>query len=77
MTELNQFDVITAVFNPQRTDNLFPDAREMIGKSASWMASWIIEDGEYAGQWAMLDRERRLGWVPLCDLSDIKGSGVN
>lgn len=73
MTEqLTQFQEVTAVFNPKRTDDLLPDARKMVGKRARWYAAWIIEDGDYAGHWAMLDCKHRLGWVPFCDLSDVK-----
>ena len=76
--ELKKYDVVRAKFTPQKTDDLRNGAKELIGKTGEFMASWIIEDGyDYAGQWAMVPQWEysdifKFGWVPLCDLSGIE-----
>ena len=62
------------IFNPVRTDDLIPDALEAIGKEFYMMASWIIEEGCYKGQWAMMpesEEGRLFGWVPEQDIDII------
>lgn len=76
MTQINSFDVITATFQPRRTDDLKPHVRDWIGVRLRWCAAWEIDKGSYAGQMAMMPHEvplglKPIGWVPLCDLSDI------
>lgn len=69
---MEQFDKIRATFTPQRTDDLRYGAEKCIGWEGEWTACWIIEDGDYEGQWAMSpDREKPwpMAWVPLCDLT--------
>ena len=74
---LHIWDVVTATFQPQRTDDLNPHARPWIGGRMRWEASWQIDDGPYAGQLAMTPHEPtpaglpHIGWVPLCDLADV------
>lgn len=76
--DIEQFDVVSAVFNPQRTDDLKPEAAAMIGQRFTFSADWIIGEGfAYEGDWHMtLSREdwKRTGifWTPLCDLTDIR-----
>lgn len=68
---MEQFQTITAEYRPVRTEDLVPGAEEFIGQVAEWQAVWIIEDGPYAGQWAMAHRGDPgwpFAWVPLCDL---------
>lgn len=71
---MKQFDRVVAAFRPARTDDLGPHVSRAIGQIIEWEAAWIIEGGEYAGQWAM----RPVGtarwpfsWVPECDLVPI------
>lgn len=75
---IKQFDTVLATFQPQRTDDLRPEAREWIGVRTHWHASFYIDFGPYAGQMAMLawdfNPEKPLvpmGWVPFCDLADV------
>jgi hypothetical protein len=73
-----QFDLFEATFAPLRTDNLKLGPLRMVGKRLVWKALWVIEDGEYAGQWAMAPpvdmpsefREGVWAWAPACDLKD-------
>ena len=71
------FDVVTAEFRPKRTDNLIPGATDWIGRVADWEALWIIDCGEFYGEWAMrplvpnttlLSDLPPFAWVPLCNL---------
>ena len=67
----------TAVFYPQRTDDLKPCAKAWVGRMAQWRYLWTIEDGEYAGQGAYepvnVSIEEWPGWVPECDLQKVTG----
>lgn len=78
MPQLQQFDVVSAVFKPQRTDDLKPEAMAMVGQRFTFIADFRIDEGfAYEGDWHMtLTREdsERTGifWVPGCDLADIK-----
>jgi hypothetical protein len=74
---MEQFDIITATFQPVKTSDLKEGMQEWIGRKERWKAQWIVEDGSYAGDWAMIpikDKEYRVHpefpylWVPLCDL---------
>lgn len=44
---------IAGEFHPINTKDLKPAALPFIGKAGVWQYLWIIEEGEYAGQWAM------------------------
>jgi len=64
------YQKVIATFKPARTDDLINEAEHLIGFKGEFIASWIIEDGPYTGQWAMATpREFKDAiWVPLCDL---------
>jgi len=69
---MKQYDKFRAVFKPKRIDDLNPDCKQHIGKPYEWQASWIIESGQYEGQWACMNNEPGLiGWAPECDLMRI------
>jgi hypothetical protein len=70
---IQQYDEVEATFAPQRTDDLKPGCETWIGRRARWAAEWIIEDGPYQGQWAMVQHETGapMAWSPLCDLADV------
>ncbi len=69
-----RFEVVDALFDPRRTDDLKPGVADLIGWRGEWRADWIIEEGEpFAGEWAMVPQEEewtKLGvvWVPSGDL---------
>ena len=75
---IRQFDRVSAVFNPKRTDDLALGADAMIGRRFNFTADFIIDDGfPYEGDWHMsVDYDTWKGtgifWVPLCDLDDIR-----
>lgn len=73
MQDVRQYDVVVARFQPRRQDDLVPGASDLIGQEAKWKACWLIEQGEYAGEWAMtmLPENGKLSpfaWVPSGDL---------
>jgi len=71
---MKQFDKITATFRPRRTDSLIAGAEKWIGYRGVWQAAYILEEGAYAGEWAMecVDDPTRwdmpFAWVPITDL---------
>jgi len=72
---MEQFETVIATFQPKVLHTLKPGCAPWIGKQGQWLASWIIEDGPYAGQWAMgIDirddtwRGFPAAWVPEEDL---------
>lgn len=76
---MERFEVIDAIFNPKRTDDLKPGMDKWIGRRCLWEAQWLIEEedgGDYIGQWAMMPiikpgrkhPDFKYVWVPLCDL---------
>ena len=74
---MDQFDKIIAKFNPKKVDDLKPLVELNIGVEGVFQASWIIEDGEYEGQWAMCpdysneNIKWNFTWCPECDLDII------
>lgn len=70
--DLRQFDVVDALFAPIWTHNLRAGVAEHIGQRGLWRAMWVIEAGEYVGQWAMIpedpDAFGPIIWTPNCDL---------
>lgn len=65
---MNQFDTVVGQFLPARADDLRDDAREQIGKALEWFVAWTIEEGQYAGQFALVPKQPVMGWVPQCDV---------
>ena len=80
---MEQFDIVTATFNPKNRSDLAPEAIPWIGTTHRWCAGWLIEPedgGPYVGQWAMTLNDPSdlppIGWVPLCDLDLIEGQAA-
>lgn len=68
---------VQATFAPARIDDLRSGLAESIGCRTTWQAAWMIEDGPYTGQWAMMPLppgDLVVGWVPECDLAEIVSS---
>jgi hypothetical protein len=65
MSDLQQFARVTATYRPRRTDDLKTDTQRWIGYRGVWQAYWLIEDGPYAGEWAMLPDRPDVSPVPL------------
>jgi hypothetical protein len=58
-------------FEPRRVDDLVPAALEWIHRTLRWQAVFVIEEGEYAGEWAWapLATNAPFAWVPARDVS--------
>lgn len=69
---MRQYKKVKAIFNPKRKDDLQEHSKNCTGNVCEFIASWIIEDGPYKGQWAMVPTTGYLGWCPLCDLEIIE-----
>jgi hypothetical protein len=69
---MEQYDEITATFQPKRTDDLKPGRAEWIGWTGKWIASYRLESGRYKGQWSFMATDDKLPRpffnVPECDL---------
>jgi hypothetical protein len=60
---------VTATFQPVETDDLRTVLANAVGWRGEWTASWVIEDGPHAGQWAWTATDGPFPhWVPTCDL---------
>jgi hypothetical protein len=82
---MEQFDWFAAAFEPRRTDDLKPAAAEWIGWTGLWEAAFLIEEGEYEGEFACTVKFKSDGtyagesypptsafvWVPQFDLRPI------
>lgn len=73
MDELSSGRCIMAKFNPRRVDDLKPDALPLAGAVGEFEALWVIDDGDYEGEWAMLMphgwRTGNAIWCPSGDLT--------
>ena len=68
------FHKVTATFRPKRMDDLAEGTEKWIGKSGVFTASWYIEEGKYAGQWAWQPPQ---GWdFAWCPTEDLEGPEV-
>ena len=70
---MKQHETITATFTPWRRDDLKPGVEEWIGWRGQWRVVWMIEEGDYVDQWALMPLGERFPWIwsPLCDLSEV------
>lgn len=75
---MEQWDRVKATFQPVRTDDLRDGIEKWIGVESQWVVGWIIDEGPYEGQQAMLPSPSEdemkvqgimpVSWVPVCDL---------
>lgn len=68
---MKQYQEISAVFSPRRTDDLRDEAKDWIGREMTWSALWVIDYGQYEGEWAMMPKHEvnaPFAWVPSGDL---------
>lgn len=70
---IQPWDKVVARFNPKRTQTLRPELASVVGVTAQFTCSWIIDEddgGPYVGQGAFLTDDERFRhlWVPQEDL---------
>lgn len=51
---MEAYERVRAVFRPQRTDDLQYGGEKHIGKTYTFEACWVIDEGPYEGQWAFV-----------------------
>lgn len=78
---LQSGEIMTAVFAPRITSDLKDSAIPLVGRRGEFQALWVIEDGDYLGEWAMqIPRDWPIHdafWVPDGDLMRvIEGSEI-
>jgi hypothetical protein len=71
MPPLQPWDQFDGIFEPKRLDTLKPENMPFIGRLIHWRCGWIIEDGIYAGQAALIPEPSSgfpAAWVPEEDV---------
>jgi hypothetical protein len=71
---LREGATVYAVFAPNDVSDISERARSFVGWSGRFEALWIIEVGQYAGEWAMkFPRGWQTGaiWAPASDLKPV------
>ena len=80
MYDLESLDRVEATFRPMFTDDLRPEARQLIGRRILWQIAGEAEGHSvYSDQLTSMPATADvcgLGWVPLCDLADIVRVGA-
>lgn len=72
-SEIRQFTVIRARFEPKRRDDLTADGHLMIGVEGEFTAQRLHDGGDYDGEWELdTPQDWRFPWVYLCDLADVE-----
>ena len=72
MTDLRQFQKVTARFKPRRIEDLHPGVLFFVGEVGRFEALYTLETGEYRGEWAMqAPIGWTFGWCPEGDLEII------
>ena len=78
---MQRFDNVTGIFCPRRRDDLKPAAVALIGQRLNLQVAWEIDEGEYAGEWALMAAtgETLAGtsplpggmWIPSGDVQEV------
>ena len=66
---------IEATYQPQRTDDLIPEAAAVVGQRLKFICVGRVDwDNPYYGQpqWLAHDTPKYMGWVPSCDLQEVE-----
>ena len=70
-----RYKTVKAIFRPKIIETMREECLPYIGKTGIFEYSWIIDEGQYTGQWAMgiYDRSGEFkyfyaSWVPEEDL---------
>lgn len=70
------YDIVEATYKPARPEHIKKQHWvDGIGERTLWQAEFIIKEGDTYGQWAFSAMDLAFpvrGWVPRCDLTDVK-----
>ena len=61
-----------AIFQPSEKMNYNTDAKRLAGKRIAVQDGWIVKDGPYKGQNCFYIPNSTVGWIPQCDLKELK-----
>lgn len=61
-----------AIFQPSEKMNYRNEAKTLSGKKIAIQDGWIVNDGPFKGQHCFYIPNSTVGWIPICDLKDLK-----
>ena len=61
-----------AIFQPSEQMNYNTEVKRLAGKKIAVQDGWIIQDGPFKGQNCFYIPNSTVGWIPLCDLKELK-----
>ncbi|MGD2270811.1 MAG: hypothetical protein PVI06_10475 [Desulfobacterales bacterium] len=61
-----------AIFKPSAEMNYNSEAKKLAGKKIVVQQGWIVEDGPFKGQECFYISKSTVGWIPKCDLKELK-----
>ena len=61
-----------AIFQPSEQMNYNTEVKRLAGKKIAVQEGWIIQDGPFKGQNCFYIPNSTVGWIPLCDLKELK-----
>ncbi|UCH22621.1 MAG: hypothetical protein JSU83_05190 [Deltaproteobacteria bacterium] len=66
-----------AIFEPSKEMNYNSDAKKLAGKKIGVQDGWIVEEGPFKGQNCFYIPNSTVGWIPKCDLKELKPISFN
>ena len=61
-----------AIFQPSDKRRYNTEAKKLIGKRIAVQDGWTVQDGPYQGQQCFYVPKSDFGWIPKCDLQELK-----
>jgi hypothetical protein len=61
-----------AIFQPSKKMNYNTDSKRLAGKKIAVQDGWTVKDGPFKGQDCFYIPNSTVGWIPKCDLKDLK-----
>ena len=61
-----------AEFHPSKKMKYNDEAKNLAGKKIAVQEGWMINEGPFTGQQCFYIPNTNIGWIPACDLKDLK-----
>lgn len=61
-----------AIFQPSNKKKYDTKVKKLAGKTIAVNDGWIIKEGPFKGQQCFYIPSSTVGWIPMCDLKDLK-----
>jgi len=61
-----------ALFEPSKAMGYNNEAKKLAGKQIAVQDGWMIKEGPFEGQQCFYIPNTRVGWIPACDLKNLK-----